>query len=300
MLKSFFILWLVSFSLILSGCAGVPSSSARSQMGNLLLAEPLPASARSQMTIVRYNQILAQAPLQAQERAELLYQRGMLYDSVGLSGLAQYDYNQALKLKPDMAEAYNSIGIHFTQQQEFIQAYEAFDSSLEIDPEFEFAFLNRGIALYYGGRPELAVQDLGAFLERNENDPYRALWAFIAEYELSPEQATRHLREASTRLDPRNWATLLVELYLDDISESELLGALAIGVTNQRQLTDRLCEAYFYLGKYHAARGHRGRASNYFKLALSTNVYEYVEHRYARLELNMLREDVYKENQAQQ
>ena len=28
----------------------------------------------------------------------------------------------------------------------------------------------------------------------------------------------------------------------------------------------------------------------YFKLALSTNVFDYVEHRYARMELNRLRE----------
>jgi lipoprotein NlpI len=65
---------------------------------------------------------------------------------------------------------------------------------------------------------------------------------------------------------------------------------LISGVTSQQQLTDRLCEAYFYLGKYHSARGNTGVASNYFKLALSTNVFEYVEHRYARLELNLLRD----------
>ena len=268
-------------------------------MGNLLLAEPVPASNRSQMAIARYNQILSQAPLQNDERAELLYQRGMLYDSLGLSGLAQYDYNQAIKLKPDMAEAYNSIGIHYTQQQDFIQAYEAFDSTLDINPDFEFAFLNRGIALYYGGRPDLAVRDLGQFYNNNASDPYRALWSFIAKNELNPEQALLDLAETRQQLDSNNWATLLVDLYLGSVSEQQLLSSLMAGVTSQRQLTDRLCEAYFYLGKFHSAKGNKGIASNYFKLALSTNVYEYVEHRYARLELNLLREKAYKETRAQ-
>ena len=286
-------------ALLLCGCANVPSQKASAQMGNLLLVEPVAASTRSQMAIARYNQILAQAPLQNDERAELLYQRGMLYDSVGLAGLAQYDYNQAIKLKPDMAEAYNSIGIHFTQQQEFIQAYEAFDSTLDINPDFEFAFLNRGIALYYGGRPDLAVRDLGQFYDNNATDPYRALWSFIAKNELDPAEALLNLAEIRQQLDPRNWATLLVDLYLGAISEEQLLNSLMAGVTNQRQLTDRLCEAYFYLGKYHSARGNKGRASNYFKLALSTNVYEYVEHRYARLELNLLRDKAYKDTRAQ-
>ena len=299
MQKSLFIPVLFTFASLLSGCATVSTHTESAQMGNLLLAEPVPASVRTQMAIVRYNQILSQAPLQEQERAELLYQRGMLYDSVGLAGLARYDFNQALKLKPDMAEAYNSIGIHYTQQQEFIQAYEAFDSSLDINPEFEFAFLNRGIALYYGGRPDLAVRDLGEFYNRDEHDPYRAIWSFIAQYAIDPEQASSNLQTARRSLDNKNWATLLVDLYLERISEDELLNSLVVGVTSQRQLSDRLCEAYFYLGKYHAARGNRGVASNYFKLALSTNVYEYVEHRYARLELNLLREQAYKESQAQ-
>ena len=290
---------LAGSALLLAGCANVSTQQATSQMGNLLLAEPVPPSPRSQMHIARYNQILAQAPLQNNERAELLYQRGMLYDSLGLSGLAQYDYNQAIKLKPDMAEAYNSIGIHYTQQQEFIQAYEAFDSTLDINPNFEFAFLNRGIALYYGGRPDLAVRDLGQFYNNKATDPYRALWNFIARNEIDPMAAMDELGQVRLQLDNSNWATLLVDLYLGRITEQELLSTLVVGVTSQRQLTDRLCEAYFYLGKFHGAKGNKGVASNYFKLALSTNVFEYVEHRYARLELNLLREKAYKETQAQ-
>ncbi len=264
------------------------------QMSNLLLAEPAPMSVRSQMAIARYNQILTQVTLKDEERAQLLHQRGMLYDSVGLAGLAQFDFNQALQLKPDMAEAYNSIGVHFTQQMDFIQAYEAFDATLDINPDYEFAFLNRGIALYYGGRPDLAMQDLGAFYDKDASDPYRALWSYLAASEIDKVKAIKDLAIARKSLDKDNWATNLVDLYLDKISEGKLLSALISGVSSQQQLTDRLCEAYFYLGKYHAARGERGIASNYFKLTLSTNVFEYVEHRYARLELNLLREDASK------
>lgn len=260
-------------------------------MSNLLLAEPAPMSVRSQMAIARYNQILDKAPLKDQERAELLHQRGMLYDSVGLTGLAQYDFDQAIHLKPDMAEAYNSLGVHYTQQMNFIQAYEAFDATLDINPDYEFAFLNRGIALYYGGRPDLAIQDFDAFYSKDETDPYRALWTYIAKREIDDKKALDELRIARAGLDQENWATNLVDLYLGEIDEQDLLNALIQGVTSQQQLTDRLCEAYFYLGKYNSAKGNKGVASNYFKLALSTNVFEYVEHRYARLELTLLRDN---------
>ena len=247
-------------------------------------------SLRSQMAIARYNQILVQASLKDDEKAQLLHQRGMLYDSVGLSGLAQYDFKHALSLKPDMAEAYNSIGVHYTQQMDFIQAYEAFDATLDINPDYDYAFLNRGIALYYGGRPDLAVQDFGAFYSKDESDPYRALWSYLAASEIDQKKAMSELAVARKNLDDNNWATKLVDLYLARISENALLNGLILGVNNQQQLTDRLCEAYFYLGKYHSAKGNKGVASNYFKLALSTNVFEYVEHRYARLELQLLRD----------
>jgi lipoprotein NlpI len=292
-------LLLVVFGLSLGGCvSNHQAQRSHAQMSNLLLAEPAPMSVRSQMAIARYNQILAKAPLEDQERAELLHQRGMLYDSVGLVGLAQYDFDHAIRLKPDMAEAYNSLGVHYTQQMNFIQAYEAFDATLDINPDYEFAFLNRGIALYYGGRPDLAINDLGEFYRKDESDPYRALWAFIAQSELDQPKALMTLSKNRENLNSDNWATHLVDLYLGRIDEQELLNGLIQGVTSQQELTDRLCEAYFYLGKYNSALGNRGVASNYFKLALSTNVFEYVEHRYARLELDMLRDKAVAESEA--
>jgi lipoprotein NlpI len=287
---------IILLSSLLFGCANNSVSMQDSrQMGNLLLAEPAPMNPRSQLAIARYSHILANTDLEDEQRAQLLHQRGTLYDSVGLSGLAQYDFNLAIRLKPDLAEAYNSMGVHYTQQMDFIQAYEAFDATLDINPDMEFAFLNRGIALYYGGRPDLAVRDFGTFYNKNASDPYRALWSYLASSEIDKPQAMIELAKQRKNLDEDNWATQLVDLYLERTTEGELLNTLIGGVTSQQQLTDRLCEAYFYLGKYHSARGNRGVASNYFKLALSTNVFEYVEHRYARLELNLLRDEANKD-----
>lgn len=284
--------------LLLGACSTMSPPQTRSQMGNLLLAEPASASVRSQIAIARYNQILSQAVLKQEERAELLFERGLMYDEMGLSRLAQYDFSQALKLKPDLAEAYNSIGIHYTLQRQFIEAYESFDSTLDIDPDYDFAFLNRGIALYYGGRPDLAVRDLGHFASKDISDPFRALWQYFAESDLNPQSAASQLREARKVLNEDNWATGIVDFYLGTMSEDALLNSLIRGVSSERELNDRLCEAYFYLGKYHSAKGRKGMASSYFKLALSTNVYKYVEHRYARLELTLLRERAQKAAQA--
>jgi lipoprotein NlpI len=285
------ILLFIVGSALLSSCASqFQTSSSTSQMSNLLLAEPAPMNPKSQLAIARYSHILTSAELDDEQRAQVHLQRGTYYDSLGLSGLAQYDYNQAIQLKSDLARAYNSIGVHYTQQMNFIQAYESFDATLDIDPSLDFAFLNRGIALYYGGRPQLASDDLDTFYNKNKADPLRAVWRYLAQSDIDKAAAMASLANIRPELSDENWATYIVDLFLGEVTENQVLGALIQGVTSQQQLTYRLCEAYFYLGKYHVEQGNSGIASNYFKLSLSTNVFEYIEHRYARLELGRLRE----------
>ncbi len=273
-------------SLALGGCASQPRGVS---VNSLLLAEPEPTSQRSQMVIARYTHILYQAPLSDEERAELLFQRGIAYDSIGLSSLAKLDFTEALRLKPDMAEAYNSVGVHYAQERQFLQAYEAFDSTLEINPDYHFARLNRGIALYYGGRSELATKDTKAFLNQDESDPIRVLWHYIATRKVDELAAQQVLLNARNKLDESLWSVSLVDFYLGKIDEAGVVAKLIGDVQSQAQLNNRLCEAYFYLGKYHAANNNRSTAANYFKLSLSTNVHEYVEHKYARMELANLR-----------
>ncbi|UAA39906.1 lipoprotein NlpI [Paraneptunicella aestuarii] len=280
--------------LALSGCSSMSNSSNyERQMGNLLLPEPSPISAREQMKLMRLNQILNMQEMSAEQRAELLYIRGEVYDSFGLWGLAMNDFNTALEHKPDLAEVYNYLGIHYTQEQNFIQAFDAFDSTLDIDPEHSFAYLNRGIALYYAGRQKLAVEDLETFLKHREDDPYRVIWLFLAEREVDEKAALVHLAENRKHIQESEWAKHLVDLYLGEIDEIGVLNLLMESVTNQEMLTERLCEAYFYLGKYHMYNNRPNVASNYFRLALTTNVYNFVEHRYARLELDLMRKKTY-------
>ncbi|XOV78550.1 MAG: lipoprotein NlpI [Aestuariibacter sp.] len=281
-------------ALTLTGCATQSQhfSSPQRQIENLIIGEPEEADLMNQRALVRISQVLAHVEdMTDEQKAELLYQRGKIYDGFGLRGLAQFDFETALRFKPDLVEAYNFIGIHHTQNRNFVDAYQAFDSALEIDPEHEYAYLNRGIALYYGGRAELAVDDLLQFAKLDNADPYRILWVFIAEREQGLDTALANLKARRAELNSEYWATQIVDFYLGETSQTELLNSVTKGLENQEQLTQRLCELYFYLGKYHASLGQNGVANSYFRLTLGTNVYQYVEHRYARLELSRLQDN---------
>lgn len=285
--------WVCCFLLLMVGCSSTESAKATNGqvLADLLLPEPLGIDDRAQVALLRYNQVIASPELSQDERAELIFQRGVLHDSLGLGALAKMDYGVALQLKPDMAEAHNSLGVHQLLAKEFMQAYESFDASLEINPNYSFATLNRAIALYYGGRPKLALGDIRQFVQDDVTDPYRVLWQFIISHQVDPVQAEADLQNQFEALDDAHWAVSLVEHYLAKHGEGEVLTRLLLDVENQKQLNDRLCEAYFYLGKLQQIKGNQYKAKNYFKLALGTNIQEYIEFRYARFELGLLRSD---------
>jgi len=191
-----------------------------------------------------------------------------------------------------LVDAYNLLGIHYTQLQEFTQAYDAFDSALDLKPDHEYARFNRGIALYYGNRPALAVKDFTNFHQNKDSDPYRLLWLYLAQAKVDGKLALAQLRAGENSIADNVWAKRIIKLYLSEITINQFTQELPYGLPNQAALTERLCEAYFYLGKLSLLHKQKHIAENYFKLALSTNVYEFVEHRYARLELDLLRAKV--------
>lgn len=280
---------LLFFSLL--GCSSVGGpvdSGAAVDRPAVVLATPLQVSYQNELALARLGQLLSTRDLNPDQRAELYYERGVVFDRVGLQTMARIDFNRALRERPDFAEAYNFIGVYLTQQQNFDEAYEAFDSALELAPDYDYAYLNRGIALYYGQHPRLAAQDLGEFYRRHPEDPYRVLWLFLAETRLNKEQALKDLERRYKQHSGKEWGWAIVAAYAGLQTGDDFLASIAKQSTTNRELAERLCEAYFYLGKLAQSQGKPALAASYFKLSLANNVYDFIEHRYARLELSLL------------
>ena len=269
------------FSGWLTGCASTQ---------NGLLFEPALPHYQTELNIAKLNDILSTVKLTEQQRARFHYDRGVLYDKVGLRLLARYDFRQALKINPRLADAYNFLGIYYTQEGDFENAYEAFDSVLELAPDYDYAYLNLGIALYYGKRYKLASHNLEQFYKADSHDGYRVLWQFIANREVDRKTAIETLKIQREQLNPEAWSTVLVDYYLGKISESTLLKYAKENLNSERptvEYTERLCEAYFYIAKQARVHGDNEKAVEYLKLVLATNVHDFVEYRYAGIEQNL-------------
>nr|WP_232818251.1 lipoprotein NlpI [Zobellella maritima] len=256
----------------------------------LILPVPMQVSYESELSLARLGQMLNYPDLTAEQRAELFFQRGVVFDRVGLRAMARLDFNRALRDKPDFADAYNLNGVYLTQNQEFDEAYEAFDSALELAPDYHYAHLNRGIALYYGGRPTLAARDLKTFLDEDPSDPYRLLWWYLALEQVDTDEAQRLLSTHLAQYGNDEWAWDIVKVYLGQSTDEALLNRISNESQDNQELAERLCEAYFYLAKQAQRNDQPEQAAAYFKLTLATNIHDFVEHRYALLELDLVGE----------
>ncbi len=283
--------WILSVFVAASllGCAsnGQSNNSEKSRWSYPPMAVPLQPSIQQELQLARLNQLLMQQNIDDETRAKMFAERGRYLDSVGLRDLARVDYERSLQLQPAQPDIYNLLGVFFSNISEFDAAFDAFDSSLELDPNNEYALRNRAIALYYAERNSLALEDITQSFTDDPLNPYNALWLYYIAEQNDVVQARDDLM---TRYQNRNddWGWILVGVTLGQVSENELFNDIGQGARDNTLLAQKLTEAYFYLGKMYQQQGNYIDAIAVYKLAISLNVYDFSEHGYAFLELRSI------------
>ena len=288
-LSNFAIFLTILFSVfVLSGCVGLSNTFV--SKNKVVLAEQNPSQHFEQeVMIVRISQVLLVGKMSNEERASLHFERGVLYDSLGLWALARYDFTQVLALQPKMAAVYNYLGLYLLLDEDYDGALEAFNTVFSLDPDYEYTFLNRALDFYYVERYNLAEQDFLAFYQRNKSDPYRVLWLYLNELKFKPAEAQKNLAQRAVGLSQDYWGTYIVQYYLGKLSVQELQAkAQQFATKTATQYAEILTETYFYLAKQKLNMGQVDEAETLFKLAVANQVYNFVEYRFAVFELSKL------------
>lgn len=258
----------------------------------IVLTMPVTAAVeRDQMLIVQLSELLDLQAVNAQDRSELFYELGVIYDRLGLEGSARTMFMNALVEKPDFAPAYNFLGIYLTSAERFADAFEAFGAALELDPDSAYTHFARAIALYYSGRPEMARQDIDFFYQADPQDPYRILWYYLIEEELQDhETALQHLRERGAQAGRSEdfFGYHIIDYLTGAIDKSTLLSLVKDPDVPMYLKVERACEVYFYLAKEAQIAGRLRQAFDYFHLARSTDKYDFLEYRYALFEIRRM------------
>ncbi|OCG44200.1 hypothetical protein A9G28_02660 [Gilliamella sp. Fer1-1] len=267
--------------ILLSGCTN----------SQLLLAVPEQVSYDDELKIAQISQQLSQKNIDTATRMQLIFQRGIVYDSLGFKAFAQSDFSYLLNFNPGTPDVYNFLGTYALREGNFDEALTSFNTTLELDPTYAYAYLNRAITLYRTGHYQAAERDALQFYQYDVNEPIRILWLYLIEKETDNKSAQNELQKRYELInDKASYSGNIIAFYLGKISESKLMQNLQEGVESNRQLAERLCEAYFYLGKYYQSKGDDERAKMLFKYALANNIYNYVEHQQALYEMKLLEE----------
>ncbi|HHT9125137.1 MAG TPA: tetratricopeptide repeat protein [Candidatus Brocadiia bacterium] len=99
--------------------------------------------------------------------ADAYLNRGNAYYNKGENDRAILDFNKALEINSRYAEAYNNRGSAYDKKGEYDRAILDFNKALEINPRYAEAYNNRGVAYKKKGSYDLAISDYNKALEIN-------------------------------------------------------------------------------------------------------------------------------------
>lgn len=289
-------LFLLPAVLLLAACSSVSENNrVSSGENNTIVALPVATAVQvdyqDEVKLLRLNQLIAEHQGEAKEKAMLLYERGLIYDRMGLSAHSRYDFTQSINTYPAFADPYNSFGVYLLLGQSYDEAFDAFDSAIELSENIQFSYLHRAIGLYQVKRYALASKDINKFYELDKSDPYRILWRYVIDSKIDEKKALVSLQKETMKASDNRFAWTVIDVIAGRTSESEFFTSVTKGVKSNKALAERLCEAYFYLGHWHKQMGQLDKAIYYFKMTTTTNIHEFIEYKYALMELASIQQD---------
>jgi tetratricopeptide (TPR) repeat protein len=92
----------------------------------------------------------------------VLFQKGQVDEAI-------YQYQKALEIKSDLAEAHSNLGNALLQRGQVDEAIAEYQKALGIDPNYAKAHYNLGVALAQAGRLDEAIAEYQKALEINPN-----------------------------------------------------------------------------------------------------------------------------------
>jgi len=286
---------LLPLLLLLTACETLPPKSTSSVTTNnpmvvLPIATAVQVNYQDEVKLLRLNQLIAEHKGDKKQKATLFYERGIIYDRMGLSAHSRYDFTQSVNADPTFPDAYNSLGVYLLLGQSYDEAFDAFDAAIELSDKMQYSYLHRAIGLYQVKRYPLASRDINKFYEMDTKDPFRTLWRYIIDSKIDEQKALADLQ--NQQAEGNSYAWLFIDVIAGRMSEKELFSTIGQGVETNKQMAERLSEAYFYLGHKHKLAGDLDKAIYYFKLTTTTNIHEFIEYKYALMELANIQKEL--------
>jgi lipoprotein NlpI len=193
--------------------------------------------------------------------------RGRYYVRMGKLDMALTDFSKSIELNPLYDAAYSSRGDAYYRQGQYEQALLDFNRAVEINPKNNSAFINRGLLFESQSHYDQAVAEYKKAIDVNPKYEYAYLNLMIATWlsKTDPIEASNRLRQYVSSCSSTKWIRIVSKYYLgaDAVSEQDVLQEARKG-KNDREVNERLCEAYYYLAIKRLIAGNRSGAEEFF------------------------------------
>lgn len=211
------------------------------------------------------DEALKNAALKPDEKANLLYQRGLAKAAVGqtdpMSGqtdAAVQDFQEASRLNPKLLAAFTATADALAKAGKTDAAKSAFDRAVKAFPDNALVYNNRGMFLQQNNQPQKAIADFTRAIELNPNYFYSYTNRGYTLLQTEDVQAAENDFTASLRLNPQQAmvygfrGTARVAQGKFDEAVADHRKALEMVPNNPIALTD-LGFAQFFGGRYEEA-----------------------------------------------
>ena len=101
--------------------------------------------------------------------ADAYSNRGIAYRNLGQHQRAIEDYNEAIRLNPNYAMAYSNRGIAYSSLGQHWRAIEDFNEAILLNPDYVNAYINRGAVYADLGQHQRAIEDYNEAIRLNPN-----------------------------------------------------------------------------------------------------------------------------------
>jgi Tfp pilus assembly protein PilF len=149
-------------------------------------------------------------------------------------GHAILDYDQAIRLNPEYAEAYNNRGYAYYWNDDATHAIADYSLAIELRPNYPYAYNNRGAAYMASGHPDQAISDFDDALQLQPDFPQAYINRGNAYLRLGRfDLAFADFRQGGAN-PVRTMALLCVTLIITILS-----GAVIVNIIRQRLVAKR-------------------------------------------------------------
>jgi uncharacterized caspase-like protein len=107
----------------------------------------------------------AAVPASSRQQAQRANDHGLQLYKEKQYALAEAQFTEALKLRPDFALAANNLGFVFYKQDKFLEAARWFENAIKMDPSRAIAYMNLGDAYAHAGAADKAKTAYRTYLE---------------------------------------------------------------------------------------------------------------------------------------